>query len=599
MSTPPVRQWGVTPPISTALPTPDELAANDDLITELKAQNNFESPAETERRKQVLQLIQRVTHEFVKVVSRKKGLSPAAVEAAGGKIFTYGSYRLGVYGPGSDIDTLVVGPKHVLIDDFFSDFPPVLEKMASPGAIEKMTPVPDAFVPIIKLELSGISIDLIFARLIVSSVPLNLDLKNNDYLRGLDEKEVRSLNGTRVTDEILELVPQQKTFRLALRAIKLWAQRRAIYSNIVGFPGGVAWAMLVARVCQLYPHATGSVIVGKFFRIMNKWAWPQPVLLKPIEDGPLQIKVWNPKIYHGDRFHLMPIITPAYPSMCATHNISMSTKAVILRELQRGGDIVDKIFLKQLTWNDLFARHSFFTQDYKYYLSITASSRTKEAESVWSGLVESKIRHLVGALDRKPTIAVAHPFPKGFERVHIVSNEEEADAVKNGSTKYQDKGTKTETTDERNDAVHEAAALSGVENAEVEPVGEKSANGDSHIIYTTTYYIGLELKPLEPGASRSLDISTDAQIFKSTCTSWAGYQPGINDLSITHVRNFDLPDDVFQPGETRPTRPKKKIIKKAEAGAQKRSIDSLDDTSLPAAKRQVTSNGVSGTPTPA
>ena len=48
----------------------------------------------------MLQLIQRVTLEFVKTVSRKKGLSPAAVEAAGGKIFTYGSYRLGVYGPG-------------------------------------------------------------------------------------------------------------------------------------------------------------------------------------------------------------------------------------------------------------------------------------------------------------------------------------------------------------------------------------------------------------------------------------------------------------------------------------------------------------------
>jgi poly(A) polymerase len=40
--------------------------------------------------------------------------------------------------------------------------------------------------------------------------------------------------------------------------------------------------------------------------------------------------------------------------------------------------------------------------------------------------------------------------------------------------------------------------------------------------------------------------------------------------------SFDLPDDVFQPGETRPTRPKKKIIKKHEAGAQKRSIESLD-----------------------
>ena len=46
----PVRQWGVTPPISTLLPTPDEVKANDDLITELKAQNNFESPVETEQR---------------------------------------------------------------------------------------------------------------------------------------------------------------------------------------------------------------------------------------------------------------------------------------------------------------------------------------------------------------------------------------------------------------------------------------------------------------------------------------------------------------------------------------------------------------------
>lgn len=48
----------------------------------------------------MLQLLQRVALEFVKIVSRKKGLSPAAVEAAGGKIFAYGSYRLGVYGPG-------------------------------------------------------------------------------------------------------------------------------------------------------------------------------------------------------------------------------------------------------------------------------------------------------------------------------------------------------------------------------------------------------------------------------------------------------------------------------------------------------------------
>ena len=44
------RYKGVTPPISTTLPTAAELKANDDLIEELKNQNNFEGTEVTERR---------------------------------------------------------------------------------------------------------------------------------------------------------------------------------------------------------------------------------------------------------------------------------------------------------------------------------------------------------------------------------------------------------------------------------------------------------------------------------------------------------------------------------------------------------------------
>ncbi|MCJ1476169.1 polynucleotide adenylyltransferase [Lambiella insularis] len=573
------RYKGVTPPISTSLPSPQELKANDELVEEFKTQNNFENPEATDRRKKTLQLLQKATIEFVKVVLTKKDKPQSTINAAGGKIFTFGSYRLGVYGPGSDIDTLVVAPKDVSREDFFEHFPPILEKMVASGGIEEMTPVSDAFVPIIKLELSGVSIDLIFARLAVSSIPLDLDLRDNNLLRGLDDRDLRAVNGTRVTDEILELVPQQKTFRTALRAVKLWAQKRAIYANIVGFPGGVAWAMLVARVCQLYPQATGSVIVGKFFRIMSKWAWPQPVVLREIESGPLHVKVWNPKIYNGDRYHLMPIITPAYPSMCATHNITLSTKKIITRELERGGDLVDKIFTHQLQWKDLFSRHSFFTQGYKYYLGVNAASSSKEAQLIWSGLVGSKVRKLVAQLETDSLIEIAHPFNKGFERVHHVKTQEERNAVLSGSLQYQATDVKTETNDVATDPKQLVAAQDNPDDIKLSNGSVDSAPNVDEVttIYTTTYYIGIELAQVQV---KKLDISQESKRWMDECYQWPSYNEDVNFLSVAHTRNYDLPTDVFEAGETRPSRPAKKrsakgnnVVKNEDSAAKKRKIE--------------------------
>ena len=44
-----------------------------------------------------------------------------------------------------------------------------------------------------------------------------------------------------------------------------------MYSNALGYLGGVSWAMLVARTCQLYPNAAASTIVHKFFFVFEKW----------------------------------------------------------------------------------------------------------------------------------------------------------------------------------------------------------------------------------------------------------------------------------------------------------------------------------------
>lgn len=521
------KQYGVTPPISLTGPTPAENELNSQLIEELKRQGSFESDLATRKRVQVLDVIQKLTQEFVRTVSLQKNMSEGMAKDAGGKIFTFGSYRLGVHGPGSDIDTVVVVPKHVTRDHFFDIFDKLLRNLPE---LDEIASVPDAFVPIIKIKISGISIDLLCAHLDISQVPLDLTLDDKNLLRNIDEKDLRALNGTRVTDEILKLVPQPTVFKHALRAIKMWAQRRAIYGNILGFPGGVAWAMLVARICQLYPNAVSATVVGKFFNILTKWNWPQPVLLKPIEDGPLQVRVWNPKLYPQDRSHRMPVITPAYPSMCATHNITSSTQKVIISELKRGGIILDEIVTGTKTWEDFFVKHTFFNE-YKYYLSIVAATKgTAENHLKWSGLVESKVRLLVQKLEVLDTIEISHPFIKTFDK-SFRCTETEAIRVADGEVVPGLKPIDPNTL-----KLSEA------------PV-ETDENDKNVFVHTTTMYIGLDIH-LEGkymffvlilvltmiGTSKQLDIQWPCQDFFEACKNWSQYNQDICSIFIKHVR---------------------------------------------------------------
>lgn len=556
---------GVTPPISTAESTEREKEVTATLMEELRRQNTFESVEEARLRETVLGRVAAVVKKFVYEVSLSRGLSEAAANAAGGKIFTFGSYRLGVHGPGSDIDTLCVVPKHVSREDFFEKFEPMLRDVED---ATEVSGVPEAYVPIIKTKISGIPLDFLMARLALSSIPDDLSLKDDNLLRNLDERCVRSLGGSRVNDEILRLVPHVEVYRDSLRCIKLWAQRRAIYSNVNGFLGGVAWAILVARICQLYPNATAGAIVSRFFIIMYQWSWPQPVLLKQIEEGPLQVRVWNPKLYPADRSHRMPIITPAYPAMCSTHNVTASTQMIVTEEFKKGADIVDKVIVGTASWSELFQKHDFFHK-YRYYLQVIASTGTAELQIKWAGTVESRIRQLVMKLEYVDSLILAHPFIKGFDQVSHCITEEEVRQVAQGQI---------------SDVVAKRT------KADIEGLDGSST------VYSTTFYIGLliEPKPLGAVGPRRLDISYPTTEFSKLVKMWEKYDEDTMGIVVRNIKSSALPDYVFDEGERQPKQALKRP--KTSKGSGKSSNTSPDMPNKKRRRSETTQDSENGIP---
>ncbi|KAJ9081206.1 polynucleotide adenylyltransferase [Entomophthora muscae] len=421
-------RFGVSGPLSLLQPTPAEKAETERLVNTLKNYKIFEDEDQVKARQVALSEIEVLLREFVYNTSLKNGLTEAEIQDPVCKVYTFGSFSLGAHFKGSDIDVLCLVSESITKQDFFEGFSTVLKALPK---VKSLTAVTHAYVPVLKMEFNGIQIDLVFACLPLPKNENGFDLENYDILAKCEDTVLRSLNGPRVSQEILNLVPKLDTFQMALRFIKLWAKCRGLYSNVMGYFGGVAWAIMVARICQLFPYASVSTIVQQFFEIYQEWQWPHPIILKRVTKRESLVPAWDPSVTQTDQSHRMPVITPAFPSMCSTHNVTKMNQAIITAELIRAAKLTKKILAGNAIWDDLLRDPKFFSM-HKQLLQVLVCTDNEADHHGVAGNVESKVRSFAASVEQIDDLAFIHTNPYSFSSVHYCQSEAEVTKVREG-----------------------------------------------------------------------------------------------------------------------------------------------------------------------
>nr|CCA25225.1 predicted protein putative [Albugo laibachii Nc14] len=380
------------------------------LIDTLKDLQLFEDGNRLMSRELVLKKVDKILKEFALHEAINEGIEEMQAKKLRIQLKTFGSYRLGCHHPDADIDVLCLAPRHCTRVKFFQKLPILLEVSSF---VSDLHVIPNAFVPVIKFKVDGIAVDMLFSCLYLESIPEHINILDDQFLNGLDDVSVRSLNGCRVTEKILQLISHQEYFRITLTAIKYWARNRGIYSNVLGFLGGVNLAIMAAKVCQLYPDALPPTLLIKFFHLYHLWNWPNPLSITPCIN-PLQLGFpsWNPKVYPKDRLHLMPIITPCYPSINSSYNVMSSTLDVMKTEFKNASLQVSNVRAKVLSWSELLTEASFFDK-YRHFLQVQISSEDEEDFGRWVTWVESRLRTFFIRLEAIPFVRI-RPFARFF-----------------------------------------------------------------------------------------------------------------------------------------------------------------------------------------
>ncbi|WP_309739768.1 poly(A) polymerase [Chamaesiphon sp. OTE_20_metabat_361] len=250
-----------------------------------------------------------------------------------------GSARLGVDSFASDLDIVCLIPDYLSGETFLSR---VADCLA--GLCERSQVLLAAKYPVLRLQIEGISLDLLYDRVEVSDGWQTLDL----HTLKSQIRDPKSIVGCWEADLIIDLVEPHlsiERFRLLLRAVRSWAKMRGIYGNSWGFLGGFSWSLLCAYSCIEYSGDKSlEALLAHFFIVMSQRDRRQVISLT--DTG----KKYVAKLPQD----LLPIVSSIAPCKNTARNVTRSTARIIQAEFDRGAQITAQILAGKSTWKSLY-----------------------------------------------------------------------------------------------------------------------------------------------------------------------------------------------------------------------------------------------------
>ncbi len=310
-------------------------------------------------------------------------IAQSCQELLGGRssLYLLGSSRLGTDSQNSDLDLLCSIPTEISSEKFLADMQQNLE-----GLIENSLIIKQARVPLLQINIEGVSLDLMVANCPKGILPTspNIELDSTSWQAAIGYWEAETIIDT--VSKVVDL----ELFQLLVRSIRCWAKMRHIHGQAWGFLGSFSWTLLAAYSCVASKSGNRKIeeLLVHFFEMLAEYDWNKPIALTTAGK---EYKIRTPPDW-------LPIVTSISPVQNSARNITRSTAKILIDEFDRATKISREILEKKKKWSLLFSEADLPAQS-ELFLVLKATSQ--ENLSACNGWLKGNILGLIINLEKQ------------------------------------------------------------------------------------------------------------------------------------------------------------------------------------------------------